>query len=66
MELIIIKSGDDYIRVKNDSYFCVPLDKASVFPMDALDQARLHLTNLNAEGFEKVVLKRLILTEEDL
>lgn len=61
-----MKSGDNYIRVKNEEYLLVQLDKASVFPMDKLDLVRRHKTSLITAGFEQVALKKLILTEEDL
>ncbi len=66
MELLIIKSGNDYIRVKKEKYFLVRLDKASVFPMEKLNLVKLHKSRLNMEGFKEVDIKRLILTEKDL
>jgi hypothetical protein len=66
MELIIIKSKDRYIRVKEDAYLCVNLDKASVFPMEKIETARAHEQKLKNENFKHVRLKKLVLTEEDL
>lgn len=66
MELIIIKSGDKYIRVKDSQYLLVQLDKASVFPMDKLELVRQHEAALLAAGFGEIVLKKLILSEEEL
>lgn len=66
MELVIIKTKDRYIRVKEDGYHEVGIDKASVFPMDQLSLVREHETALNRQGFTNVALKKLILTEKDL
>ena len=65
MELIILKSGDQYIRVKDGGYHYVALDKASVFPLGRLDQVKEHLAELRAAGDERLVLKKLVITEKD-
>ena len=66
MELLIIKSKKDYIRVKGEQYFIVGLDKASVFPLEQLAMVKLHESNLKNQGFQKTCIKRLILTEKEL
>ena len=66
MELLIIKTGKDYIRVKDDNYFIVQLDKASVFPLEKLDLVKNHESSLRQQGFKDTYIKKLILTEEDL
>ena len=66
MELLIIKSGQEYIRCKDNDHLLVRLDKASVFPMEQIDQVRQHETRLKENGFDTVRIKKLILTEEDL
>ncbi len=66
MELLILKSNMDYIRIKDEGPVVVQLDKASVFPMDQIDRVNAHKTDLIASGFENVSIKKLILTEEDL
>ena len=66
MELVIIKSKDRYIRVKEDGYHEVGIDKASVFPMDQLSLVREHKKALNRLGFTHIALKKLVLTEKDL
>ncbi len=66
MELLILKTGNRYIRLKQDGPHIVPLDKASVFPMNQIEYVRTHLQNLCEAGFENVYIKKLILTEEDL
>ncbi len=66
MELLIIKSGKKYIRVKDNNYLVVQLDKASVFPMNQIARVSQHKVDLNAAGFKNVRIKKLILTEKDL
>jgi hypothetical protein len=64
MELLIIKSGKDYIRVKAENYIRCPLDKASVFPMDKLEEVKTHVEILREKGFRHVSISRLLLSEE--
>ena len=66
MELLIIKTGKDYIRVKDANYFIVKLDKASVFPFEKLDLVKNHASSLKEQKFNSICIKKLILTEEDL
>ena len=66
MELLILKSGFDYIRFKDGTFLRVGLDKASVFPMDRMMLVRQHAEALKDQGFDKVSIKKLVLTEEDL
>lgn len=65
MELLIIKSGEYYLRVKDGQYLLVGLDKASVFPMEKLSLVQEYQTAAKAAGHPDVRLKKLILTEED-
>ena len=64
MELLIIKSGKDYVRVKGGDYILCNFDKASVFPMDKLDVVKDHLSMLRNRGFVPVSINRLIISEE--
>jgi hypothetical protein len=66
MELLILKSGTTYIRVKEDQFLWVTLDKASVFPMAQLSLVKKHKARLKTQGFESVKIKRLILSEADI
>lgn len=66
MELLIIKSGKDYIRFKDNSYLTVQLDKASVFPMNQMKVVQQHEFHIKEQGFTNVCIKKLILTETDL
>lgn len=66
MELIIIKTGDRYIRVQDDGFHVVQISQASVFPMDEIETARRHETELLDAGFKAISLKKLVLTEEEL
>jgi hypothetical protein len=64
MELLIIKSGNDYIRVKAESYIFCQLDKASVFPLDKLEEVRTHAKILREKGCRRISISRLKLSEE--
>ena len=66
MELLIIKNKQDYIRVRADRCEIVGLDKASVFPMDQLDRVKETAARLKQEGYDRICLKKLVLTEKDL
>ncbi len=65
MELLIIKSGSDYIRVKENSFVFCGLDKASVFPVDMADEVRSLRKRLESEGAGLVCIKKLVLTEQE-
>ncbi len=66
MKLLIIKSGRQYIRFKNETYFRVKFEKASVFPFDDLDLVKEHAAATQARGFENICIRQLTITEEDL
>ena len=66
MELLIIKSGRDYIRFKDDTYLFVSLDKASVYPFDQMDVVQQHAACLMEKGFQDVCIKKLVLEEREL
>jgi hypothetical protein len=63
MELLVIKSGENYIRVKTDHYRPCQLVKASVFPMDKLDVVKNHVKRIRAKGFRHISISRLTLSE---
>jgi hypothetical protein len=66
MELLIIKSGKKYIRVKQDSYILCLLDKASVFSSDSLAMVKDHVKNAAESGLPDVSIYKLKLSEEPL
>lgn len=66
MELLIIKSNDQYLRVTPDEFFLVGLDKASVFPMDRLYHVKTCEKEAIKQGYKDIRIKKLILSEEDL
>ncbi len=63
-ELLIIKSGHQYIRVKEKEYLLCGLDKASVFPMDQIEQVKEHVKQMKMDRALSPQLFRLILREE--
>jgi hypothetical protein len=64
MELLVLKSSNDYIRVRAENYHLCRLDKASVFPMEELEKVRIHATILREKGFHSISIARLTLSEE--
>ncbi|MCP3873756.1 MAG: hypothetical protein GY699_11440 [Desulfobacteraceae bacterium] len=66
MELLIIKSDQQYVRFKDNDYLLVNLDKSSVFPMEQMKAVQAHELSLKKKGFKKICIKKLVLTEEDL
>jgi len=66
MELLIIKSGEDYVRVKTENYSLCQLDKASVFPIDNLDEVKKHVKKLKEKDFPLITIYKLKLIEEPL
>lgn len=64
IELLIIKTGDKYIRCKDGKYFRCSLEKASVFPTEKLEHVRGILADLQSRGFPDISLRKLIVTEE--
>lgn len=64
VDLLIIKTGEAYIRFKNNEYFSCPLDKASVFPMEQLETVKNHLQKLKDSCFKQVSIRKLVLSEE--
>ena len=66
MELLIIKSGNEYIRVKEEAYLLCRIDKASVFPLKKLTEVKRHVDVICNSGFRDVSIRKLILTEEPL
>ena len=63
-ELLIIKAGDDYFRCRDDHFEPCALSKASVFPLDQADQARLLCRKLAMTGVAGPVLRKLTIIEE--
>ncbi|GAB6905117.1 conserved hypothetical protein [Desulfosarcina cetonica] len=66
MELLVIKSGARYLRIKAGEFTLVGLDKASVFPMAQLETVKVHLADATHQGIHAAVIYRLILTEAPL
>ncbi len=63
MELLIIKSGEKYIRVKEETYLLCSLDKASVFPFEKIEVVKRHVQSLKRQAFRDVATFKLILSE---
>ncbi len=63
-ELLIIKAGENYFRCREDHFEPCELSKASVFPLDQVEQARLLCRKLMMTGVAGPVLRKLTIIEE--
>ena len=66
MDLLVIKNGDAYLRIKEGAYTAVGLDKASVYPHEKLMEVTDILDRVKARGFRQAAIYRLIVTEAPL
>lgn len=62
-KLLIIKTGDAYIRITDNTYTTCDMDKASVFPESKIDDVMAHIKRLKAHGKETAAVYKLIITE---
>ncbi|SLM27982.1 conserved hypothetical protein [Desulfamplus magnetovallimortis] len=65
-ELLVIKSADKYLRVKDSQYHLCGLDKASVFPMNQLDKVKEHVKYASREQNMEPEVFKLVLREEPI
>lgn len=63
-ELLIIKAGDTYFRYKDATFEPCSISKASVFPMEHAEQAKLLCRRLAMTGVVAPALKKLTIIEE--
>ena len=66
MELLIIKNGENYIRVKDETFIQCGIEKASVFPCEKLDMVKGYIKILKAKGIKSPAIYRLVIREEPL
>lgn len=66
MDLLIIKTGNDYIRIKDGEYIPCGLDKASVFPMEKLDWVTEQCRTIQKKAYPRASIYKLTLSEEPL
>lgn len=65
MELLLIKAGEDYVRVVENGYTFCSMDKASVFPMEKCEAVKAHVRKLSAGDPREIRIKKLVIQEED-
>ena len=63
-ELLVIKYNDSYIRVKDGEYTICGLDKASVFPMEKMEEVKEHIKKIKEKQNCSPSIFKLILREE--
>lgn len=64
MELLCLKVNDQYLKIKDNSYEFVSVQKASVYPIDQLDDLKFICSKFN-ESLTNLKIKKLIILEED-
>jgi len=62
-ELLIVKTGADYCRFTEDGFERCSMNKASVFPLEQLGEAKAWCAKLETVGVESVLMK-LTISEE--
>lgn len=66
MNLYALKCENGYLRIINhDSYECVKMDKASVFPKEKLPGLQEHLGRTKEKGLINVRIVELIVIENE-
>ncbi len=63
-ELLIIKAKEGYYRFKPEGYFLGELNKASVFPLDRVGEAKALRATLHRDGITGASIMKLTITEE--
>jgi hypothetical protein len=61
--LIVVKVGDDYIRFQDEGFEYCSMNKASVFPLDQVDDVRKRCDTIFSE-IEGLQLMKLVISEE--
>jgi hypothetical protein len=62
-ELLIVKDGDSYYRFSEGQFYRCSMNKASVFPLDRLNEARSLCNQVRATGVAANLMK-LSISEE--
>lgn len=62
-ELLIIKTGTDYVRFAGDEFQRCPLNKASVFPLAQAEEAKRRCQELSQAGVVALLMKLTIVEE---
>ncbi len=64
LELLIIRTGDSYLRFKPEGYQICGMSKASVFPFSQIDHVReLHRSSIE-NGVPHAEIRKLVIVEE--
>ena len=66
MELLVIKYGDKYVRIKEGEHVLCSIQKTSVFPITDLEEVKYHVLELGRKGHQSPKVYKLVLHEEEL
>ena len=62
-ELLIVKEGEKYIRFLETGFEYCSMNKASVFPLDSVEEVKVRCSKIRLET-EGLQLMKLVITEE--
>jgi hypothetical protein len=63
VKLYALKCRGGYLRVSTDTYSCVEMAKASVFPEDKFSTLADYVERARQQGFSDVRITQLLVTE---
>lgn len=63
-ELLILRTGDSYIRLRADGHELCDMEKASVFPLTKAHEVHNYQTKLAAQGIDDLRIHKLTISEE--
>ena len=63
-ELLIVKSGDQYLRFLPEGHQFCKFDKASVFPLDQVTEVQKRILRAQNDGVAEIELRKLTIIEE--
>lgn len=64
MNLLVLKSKDRYIRIKDDSFEYTNMDKASVYPVADVEKVKYIYSKLISE-ISNLEIRKIVITETE-
>lgn len=64
IKLLVLKAGEEYFRFSGVTATACRFDKASVFPLDAVEEVKARRTRIREAGITNVEIRILTIKEE--
>jgi len=64
MELLVLKSNDNYIRIKGNSFEFTNMDKASVYPLSEVKKVKDFFDKLQKD-ISDLTIRKIVITETE-